>query len=197
MNSYINLFIQGTLVWFLAPFTFLTVIYKLDKFESIKLKKVKKDILTVLKFTLIIVVLTVLIFIIIKYISKDNYSPGYLEQIAYSDPLNFVLGLIALFWVLAGAVAVKLTVFILTYKDTKYSDLNKNRYWISWGISAAVFALLNLQYFNYNLINCILLIGIPTIIYGFLWKVENKPELLWAVNLLHDFILVFLIKFLV
>ncbi|RVU53869.1 type II CAAX prenyl endopeptidase Rce1 family protein [Anaerosphaera multitolerans] len=95
---------------------------------------------------------------------------------------------IVLAWSMFAEEAYKISTFFLFNGSFSYED--KNRYWISWIITSTIFGLFHLATYDYNVLQCLIMIGLPTIFYGYLWKKSMRPSLMWAVHFLFDYLII-------
>lgn len=157
-----------------------------------KNNKIKKTVLNSIKLILIFVLIDFVLsgisipFVELFSTTKENSN---FDTFTFNSIKEVVIIFISLLWSLAGEEGGKIA-FYLYFNEIIVLDSfnNKFKYWAIWLIGSIVFGLLHLTAYDYNLYQCIFVIGLPSIIYGFLWKKTENPKVLWLTHLIYDYI---------
>ena len=178
--------ILGTiLLSFVAPITFIGITFYLRNEEKPK-RSILKTSLLVVGIAIINLVLSIVITMQLEKIyGPTTGNPVISEAKKALLPTVFRLG-----WGLLGEEAIKLSFFFVLYGKIKYDSDKKWKYWGVWIIIAIVFGLGHFDTYKYNLLHSILAIGLPNVLYGYLWKKTESPVLMWSTHFLYDMILV-------
>lgn len=108
----------------------------------------------------------------------------------HSGNMEIVIILIALLWSLMGEEGGKLAFFLLSDKYLKIFPENENkRYYFIWFIDCLVFGLCHLSAYGNNIFQVIFVIGIPSIVYGYLWKKTKNPFIMWITHAIYDYLI--------
>ncbi|MEG0364783.1 MAG: hypothetical protein RR543_02195 [Erysipelotrichales bacterium] len=174
--------LSGILIIFVLPILFLIINRTLKKAPKPYLTKKQKILLVV---DTILLELFITLFFAGVYTSlagdlQDN--PG----LELSDG-EYIFTMILLAWQLLGEEAMKISIFLFIYKDISYKQEKNKQYVIAWLISVTVFGLMHLSTYGFNFVHCILIIGLPTILYAIVWAISEKPLYMWLIHFLYDF----------
>ena len=173
------------LLRFLAPITFIGIAFYLRKEEKPKRSILKTSLLV---FGIAIIHLAVSIIITMQLEKLHGPAAG---NPVISDVKKALLPtVVRLGWGLFGEEAIKLSFLFVLYGKIKYEKETKWKYWIVWIIIAIIFGLGHFDTYKYNLLHSILAIGLPNVLYGYLWKKTESPLLMWGTHFLYDMILV-------
>ncbi len=178
-------FISFILTQIVAPITFFIIVYMLWKEPKPKVKA----------FRLILLIFGILILNYLLSMSSSLVLNKFFTQSA-ANPLageaknNYLISILALGWAMLGEEAIKLSLFFILFKSLHYNKENKSKYWISWIIVAVIFGLLHLSTYQYNFLQCIFTVGLPAILYAYLWKRTENPLIMWGTHYLYDIILI-------
>lgn len=169
----------------IAPITFFIIVYLMWKEPKPKLKFYK-----VLLLMLGIMLINIILSIAVSNIVSKIATPPAANPIVESAGNKLPLTILVLGWAMFGEEAIKLSLLFLLFKGLHYDENKKMQYWISWIIVAIIFGLLHLSTYQYNFLQCIFVVGLPAILYGYLWKKTENPIIMWATHYLYDIILI-------
>lgn len=169
----------------LAPITFFLIVYLLRKEPKAKFKTYK-----IILIMLGIIILNYLLSIGFHSIVSKSSSTTASNPIIGIAKTKLLITIISLAWAMFGEEAIKLSLFFIFFKGWKYNKENKMKYWLSWIIVSILFGLFHLSTYKYNFLQCIFIIGIPSILYGYLWKKTENPFLMWGTHFSYDTILI-------
>ena len=190
----ISLYITTLLFSFIAPvyFIILSRYYRKNKIQKLSLKKSVKIII----FTLILEFIITLILGSISSLFTAGSENANIKDLEFNSVSTFIIVAGTLLWDLAGEEGGKIAFFLFLERilpKSLFKNNNKLKYWICWLIDVLFFGILHLSAYSYDMVQCILVIGLPSIIYGYLWQKTENPKALWIVHFLYDFTLVGLV----
>ncbi|SHH54325.1 hypothetical protein SAMN02745245_01572 [Anaerosphaera aminiphila DSM 21120] len=187
----VNGLVTTLLLFIIAPITFFIIASMLKKEPKVQIKLWKK--------IAILLVFTIVYFIVVIVLTHfvNSFNPTTTNPIVKGIQNNsvFIRTIIVLAWSMFAEEAVKLSLLFVVLKDYKYSTQNRSRYWVSWIVVSILFGLLHLQTYNYNIIQCLILIGLPTMMFGYLWKKTASPYMTWGAHYLFDVLAISIAKF--
>lgn len=168
-------------------------------FNMYKTRKIKLNIYKSLKYILVVILFDFVIsFFMIDFVDmffETNINLNIVEfenaDIVFKDIILILL------WDLLGEEGLKLGLYTFLDKIFLYDNLDiktkEKRYIYIWIIISLIFGLLHLTAYEFNLLQCILVIGLPNIIYGWLWKKTKNPLALWIAHVAYDAVSLYLI----
>lgn len=125
----------------------------------------------------------------------DKISPTVINP-SFDGEIEFIIVMYLIMqWILIGEEGVRLSLFYILNKRFKYEYEKRFKYEISWLLVSIIFGLIHLKTYDYNLLQCIFVIGLPSIIYGYLWKKTERSSMIWLAHLLYNSIGLGLILF--
>lgn len=186
-----NGLLSSVLLFLIAPITFFIITSMLKKEPRVEIKWWKK-IVMILVFVIVYFAVVLLLSNFVNTFNTTTINP---VIDAAQDNSAFIKTIVLLAWSMFAEEAVKLSLLFVMLKDYKYSESNKSRYWISWIVVSILFGLLHLETYNYNVIQCLILIGLPTMMFGYLWKKTTRPYMTWSAHYLFDILIISIAKF--
>lgn len=166
---------------FLGPITFLSLVFLLRNEERPYMSTFNK-----LIFIIFIIALDILISLALAIYMEQFIGPVNPNPFVVKDGLELIKDLGRLAWQLAGEEGIRISMFFMVYGRLKYDKNKRIKYWLSWTIAACLFGLLHLQTYGYNVAHCIIVIGLPSIIYGYVWKKTESPLTMFLVHYIYD-----------
>ena len=161
--------------------------YLRDDMVKLHIKKAFKYILITIFFELIFTITGSVIVSLIKPL-ESNINVKFMEN---ADTFQIVVILITLSWNLLGEEGGKLAFFMFADKYFKFFKMNENiRYYLIWFIDCLIFGVMHLSAYGNNILQCIFVIGIPSIVYGYLWKKTRNPFVMWLTHIVYDYSLI-------
>lgn len=167
--------------------------------HTLKNKEIKLNLFQSIKSILIIILIDFLIsfsmIYLVDFISDTAVNANILEfesmNIEFKDIFTGLL------WDLAGEEGSKLALYIFLSQNLINENLDikikEKRYIFIWIIISALFGLLHLTAYDFNILQCLLVIGLPTMTYGWLWKKTKNPLALWIAHVGYDAISLYLV----
>ncbi|MGX6980132.1 CPBP family glutamic-type intramembrane protease [Vagococcus elongatus] len=175
-------FISHSLLTVVGPVTFVFIVAMLWKKEKPKLS-IGKGVFLLLGLTLLNFAISLIMIAVVDRFSPAVDNPIGSTSVSILDILNLV-------WSLAGEEAVKLASFFVLYKGVRYDKNRKKQYWLVWLVVSLLFGLLHLTTYDFNFLQCIFAIGVPSIIDGYLWKKTERPLMMLSAHVLFDMIII-------
>ena len=162
-------------------------------------KKIKlhfgKSLKFIIRTLLMELVITMAFSIIINFINplETNLNVKFMEQ---GDKIDVIIILVVLLWNLMGEEGAKLAFFLFADRYFKFIKIKENsRYYLLWAIDCIFFGIMHLSAYNNNIFQCIFVIGVPSIVYGYLWKKTQNPLIMWLTHVIYDYSLIALALF--
>ena len=166
--------------------------YRKYKIQKLSVKKSWKIILISLAAELVLTV----VFAVIASSFTEGSENANLKDMDLNSVKSFIIITFTLLWSLAGEEGGKIAFFIFLDRIiplSLFKNRNSIKYWICWIIDIMLFGILHLSAYEYDMIQCIVVIGAPSIIYGYIWKKTENPKVMWLVHFIYDFLLVSLV----
>lgn len=176
--------ISSTLLFIVAPISFF--IFTIIMLKEPKSKHLAKNQILLFIFGII----ATFVLSITAAIVAGQFTTLAKNPIINSTKLSDWKVFLKMAWQLFGEEAIKLSFFVIIYREFKYNRNKKIYFWFTWIIIAILFGLLHLSTYKYNLIHILIAISIPNILYGYLYKKSENPLLLWGVHYAFDIIII-------
>lgn len=159
----------------------------------------KKSVISSLKYIFIFIIidyaLSVLAITIVDKFVESNANSS-LDLYDFTSAKDILIMYISLAWSLAGEEGGRLAFYFFTDDiiSVKYFKNNENiKYYVLWAINSLLFGILHLSAYDFNILQCIFVIGVPSFLYAFIWKKTKNPKVLWITHLLYDYLAVSLV----
>lgn len=173
-------------LFIVAPITFFVIFFFLRKQTKPEPKLgVGKSILLVVGILVAELLLTQIMSIFTSLIASYPQGAEVVQGGSIDlqlSPLNILL----MSWQLFGEEATKLSIFFILFGATSYKKESRVRYWVAWLISVVIFGLLHLPAYGFDIVQCVVVIGLPSILFGYLWKKTENPFLLWVTHVAYN-----------